>query len=343
MKNKLKAIALLSGGLDSQLAAKLIQEQGITVIGLHFVHIFNSPLTKEKDHTLSAAAKELGISLKAVNIDKDIIKIVKKPHYGYGSCMNPCIDCRILILNKAKQYMNKFGARFVITGEVLGQRPMSQNSQAIQLIESKSGVKGYIVRPLSVQAAEESIPEQKGWINRNKLLKISGRSRKKQISLADSYGFKSYSQPAGGCLLTEKAFGKKLQESIKHGEGGIRNIELLTIGRHFRLFTDKKAIVGRNQDENDILVKYADKTDLLFEPVSVPGPTVLLKNCNKKSKDKYIPAAAFLCAKYSNKKDNIVVQYGNKSKKEIKWINKLVICIPEDNKSLEDQKGIENI
>ncbi|MGB6371043.1 MAG: tRNA 4-thiouridine(8) synthase ThiI, partial [Atribacterota bacterium] len=206
MKNKIKAVALFSGGLDSILAVKLIQEQGIEVRGVNFKTPFFV-----LDKTF-AAIKNLDINLEIIDITEELLKILKKPKYGFGKNMNPCIDCHALMFKKAGEYMNKIGASFILSGEVLGERPMSQNRNSLSIIERESGFEGKILRPLSALLLMETIPEKGGLVDRNKLLDISGRSRKRQMKLADEMGIKDYPSPAGGCKLTEPAFSKRLRD-----------------------------------------------------------------------------------------------------------------------------------
>ena len=205
MKDKIKAVVLFSGGLDSILALKLIQEQGIEVKGVNF---------KTPFFGLGEAfviAKDLDIDLEIIDITEELLKILKNPKYGFGKNMNPCIDCHALMFKKAGEYMNKIGASFILSGEVLGERPMSQNRNSLSIIERESGLEGKILRPLSALLLTETIPEKGGLVDRNKLLDISGRSRKRQMKMADEMGIKDYPSPAGGCKLTEPSFSKRLR------------------------------------------------------------------------------------------------------------------------------------
>ena len=262
----MRAIALISGGLDSTLAAKFIQSQGIEVLGLYFQIPFS-----DANNTLP----DLGIEVKCVDIEETFLETIKNPEYGFGSNMNPCIDCKILMLTKAKELMSELAAKFVITGEVLGQRPMSQNKQALYNIERGARLEGLVLRPLSAKFLLETIPEKEGWVNRNKLLDFNGRGRKSQMVLAWELGIKKYTQPAGGCLLTDPEFAKRLKDLISHQELSINNVELLKLGRHFRLSKNAKLIVGRNEKENKHLVDLAKEDDYLFMPVDILGPKAL--------------------------------------------------------------------
>ena len=292
-KMKKKAICLLSGGLDSTLAVRLLIDQGIDVLAVNFTSPFC--LCNKRSGCKSEARKvseEFGIKFRVVAKTWDYIEIVKNPKHGYGKNLNPCIDCRIYMLNKTKKIMEEEKASFVVTGEVLGQRPMSQHMQALKLIEKESGLEGLILRPLSAQLLPESIPEKEGWVDRQKLLNINGRSRKPQMELAKNYHINDYPCAAGGCLLTDKGFSARMRDLIKHSDftppfWGITNkaeqspkragftlndIALLKVGRHFRFSPKVKFIVGRNQEENETLLKLAKPEDLCFEPAIVKGP-----------------------------------------------------------------------
>jgi len=274
----MKAIALISGGLDSILAAKLIQQQDIEVIPLNFQIPF---CHRDKENSFSpynkadTIAKNLRQELKKINLANDFLEIIRNPQYGFGSNMNPCIDCKILMLRRAKELMQNEGAEFVITGEVLGQRPMSQHRQALEIIEKKSGLENLVLRPLSARLLPETIPEQQGWVKRDKLLNFSGRTRKLQIELAKNLNIKDYPNPAGGCLLTDPEFTKRLKDILEEGELNLDNVELLKIGRHFRIGKDTKLVVGRDEKENKYLLNLAKENDFLFMPTVLAGPTSL--------------------------------------------------------------------
>jgi len=263
----MKAIALISGGLDSILAAKLISGLGIDIIGLKFKTSFYARPRKTQD--------SCGIEIKEIDISQQFLSIVLNPRYGYGSNINPCIDCKIFMLNKARELMQELDAKFVVTGEVLGQRPMSQNRQNLDLIEKKSGLEGFLLRPLSAKLLKETTPEKERWVDRQQLLALSGRSRREQIKLAKDLGIKEYPQPAGGCLLTNPDFSEKIQKLINFGELNLENVELLKMGRFFRLSEKAKLIVGRNKEENESLTKSMRKEDYLFRPQGIMGPAAL--------------------------------------------------------------------
>jgi len=263
-------LAMLSGGLDSILAIKTIQKQGIKVIALHF----ENPFSSSKTDWPEIMAKKLDVKLVRVKLGKSYLKLIKKPKHGYGSAINPCIDCRIFLLKKAKKLMRKYKAKFIITGEVLGQRPMSQHKQALLLVEKESGLKGLLLRPLTAKNLEKTIPEKTGLVDRSRLLDIKGRSRKRQIAMAKKFGITKFATPAGGCLLTEENYEVKLKDLFENGKLDERNVKLLNIGRHFRI-GKSKIIVGRNHEENKVLEKLKGR-NVLLEPISIPGPSVLV-------------------------------------------------------------------
>lgn len=272
-----KAIALISGGLDSALAAKLIKEQGIDIVPLNFkipfCHRDKKISSKDK---LCWVADNLGKDLKVVDIREEFLELLKNPKHGFGSNINPCIDCKILMLRKAKELMKEWNAAFVVTGEVLGQRPMSQYRRALEIIEKESGLEGLVLRPLSAKLLVPTIPEKEGWVCRDRLLDFSGRTRKPQMELAKILGIKDYPNPAGGCLLTDPEFTRRLKDLVTHQELTMDNIELLKIGRHFRLTPHTKLVVGRDEKENEGLLNLAQENDYLFLPNDeLAGPTSL--------------------------------------------------------------------
>lgn len=273
-----KAISLISGGLDSAVATKLILEQGIEVIGLHFSSIFASKRDKLRGHRAVQTAKELGIEMISRDKGEDYIEIIKNPRYGYGKNMNPCIDCRIYMLNLTREMMPDVGASFVVTGEVLGQRPMSQRRNTIELIEKRSELKGLIVRPLSAKLFPPSIPEQEGILDREKLLNHAGRGRHVQYELVEKYQLKEFELPGGGCLLTDPIFSIKLKNLMATDpDYTTKDIELLTIGRHFRVSPTAKLVVARNERENEQLASFSGEPYIRLEPVNFRGPLGILK------------------------------------------------------------------
>ncbi|MDP6685488.1 MAG: 7-cyano-7-deazaguanine synthase [Candidatus Omnitrophota bacterium] len=299
-----KAVALFSGGLDSILAIKLMMEQGIEVHALNFLTIFCTCTSKGCMHQATKAAKELGIPLKVMNITMEYMEIVKRPKFGRGRNLNPCIDCRVFTFSKAKEYMKEIGASFVITGEVLGERPMSQRRNAIEIIEKESGLKGLVVRPLSSKLFEPTIPEEKGIVDRDRLLDIQGRRRDRQIALAGKFGIDYYPCPAGGCLLTDKGFSNKVKDLLAHDPGyQIGDLHILKTGRQFRISKDVKLFVGRNEKENESLLNFSKPGDYIFDVLDIPSPIALARGSITKEE---IELASAIVARYSDAKDNPV-------------------------------------
>ncbi|MFH1857847.1 MAG: 7-cyano-7-deazaguanine synthase [Candidatus Omnitrophota bacterium] len=267
-----KAVSLLSGGLDSTLATKIVLNQGIEVAAIHF----SLPWGCCNRSAANEVARRFGISLMVLKLCEDYVEMIRNPKYGYGRAMNPCVDCRIYMYRKARKYMETIGASFLITGEVLGQRPKSQMRDSLRIIERECGLSRLILRPLSAKLLEPTIPEELGVVDRSKLLDISGRSRRMQMALAAEEGIREYPTPAGGCLLTDENFSRRLKDLFGHRQDvTVEEMELLRIGRHFRLNPGLKAVVGRNESENELL-EYYGKTRPLFHPVNFPGPSTLV-------------------------------------------------------------------
>ncbi len=297
----MKAIALLSGGLDSTLAVRTVLEQGIEVEALNFITAF-CRCTAKGNSCLSSqrAAQRLGIGLEVFNISEEFLEVVKHPKYGYGKNVNPCLDCRILMFKKGWEQMNRNGASFIVTGEVLGERPMSQRREAMNIIERESGLQGLILRPLSAKLLPLTVPEKKGWINRESLLAISGRSRKPQIELASDYGINDYPCPAGGCLLTDPGFALRMKDLMKNKpDFSLNDVHLLKLGRHFRLTPLAKAVVGRNEDENRKIMALAVEGDTVLKVKGFPGPLSLARG---EVGHQEILQSAIITAKYSKAK-----------------------------------------
>jgi len=266
----MKALAVFSGGLDSMVAAELIRSLNIDVLGLFFeTPFFSSEKARE-------SAETIRLPLKVVDISGIHLEMVKNPKHGYGANMNPCIDCHMLMLSQAGRMLEIEGADFIFTGEVLGQRPMSQHKSALSLVAAGSGYGGLVLRPLSARLLPPTIPETEGWVKRESLLNLSGRSRKPQMSLAERFGIRKYPASGGGCLLTDVIFSRRLRDlfSAKR-DVQTREIELLKIGRHFRMSPGTKLVVGRNQKENEAILRLASEEDLISDTVHVPGPVVL--------------------------------------------------------------------
>ena len=232
-----------------------------------------------------------------VNVTEEFLRVVENPKHGYGRGMNLCLDCRILMLRKAREYMEEAGASFLITGEVLGQRPMSQYRAAMTLIEAESGLAGLVVRPLCAGLLEPSLPERRGWIDRDRLLSLSGRSRKPQMALAREVGIRGYPCPAGGCLLTDKEFAARLRDLLTHeGELSVREVSLLKVGRHCRLSDRTRLVVGRNEPENERMDGLIRDGDTVLEVGGVPGPTAVVRGS---AGMRELEVAAAIAARYT--------------------------------------------
>ena len=272
-----RAVALISGGLDSVLAAKVIMEQDFEVIGLYFTSAFSKSYGHERDTHAALVSKAIGIDLRILDMGQEYIDLVRNPVYGYGKHINPCMDCKIFMLRRAKVVMQEVNAPFVITGEVLGQRPMSQRRDALHVIERDGDMKGMVLRPLSAKLLPPTKAEQSGLIDRERLLGVSGRSRNVQLRLAERYGIRGYSTPAGGCLLTDKNFSDKLRDLFDDRQTVIpSDVRLLTLGRHYRIDAGIKIVLGRDNHENQALIGLASSGYHLFMPYNFPGPVALL-------------------------------------------------------------------
>ena len=290
-QGNIHALVLFSGGLDSQLAAVILRSQDISVTGVVFESIFFNAQT-----AINAAAR-LNIPLKIIDFNDTIISLIEHPSHGFGAGLNPCIDCHTAMIRMAGKIMRDEGLNFVATGEVLNERPMSQNRRVMPMIAKESGLEGYLLRPLSAKLLEITEPEKKKWVDREKLLSIEGRSRRPQLALARELGITSFPQPAGGCLLTDPGYGKKMRDLRNHGElRDLNSIKLLGTGRHFRL-GKFKLIIGRNHTENLLLEKTVQKDLNIMKTISVPGPVAIISS---KASEQDIQLAASICARYSD-------------------------------------------
>ena len=274
-----KGFSLMSGGLDSQLAVRVLQRAGAEVEGVCFVTPFFSPKAAEQ------AAAALGIPLNVVDFTDDEIALIENPPHGFGGAMNPCIDCHATMIRRAGEMMLARGFDFVATGEVMGQRPMSQNKQSLGIVAKSSGLEGRLVRPLSALLLEPTLPETEGKLDRTRLLDLQGRGRDRQIQLAAEFGIVNYPSPAGGCKLTEEGYGRKLKDLLEHeGLRTRRLVELLAVGRHFRLPDGTGLIVGRDRNDNAVL-KAESARGTLIASEGLPGPTALLVGGPKSDAD----------------------------------------------------------
>lgn len=304
---KIRALALFSGGLDSLLAMKLIIEQGIEVIGLYFDTGFGGKNEEQKRVYLENIAQKIGAKLEIIDIKEQFIQeILFDPKYGYGKNFNPCIDCHANMIRVAKALLPKYDAHFIISGEVVGQRPMSQRFDALKKVENLSSADGLILRPLSAKLLPPTIPEQKGWVDREKLLDIQGRSREVQMQLAKKWGIENYESPSGGCLLTDEYFSKKIKEHIKYDTFDTEDIEVLKLGRHFRLPNGAKLIVSRNKEENEkISSKNYNKYTLFKLPLA--GPLSLLSK-NASNEDKKLAASIALTYSKAKEPHTVIIE-----------------------------------
>ncbi|HMK66737.1 MAG TPA: tRNA 4-thiouridine(8) synthase ThiI [Thermodesulfobacteriota bacterium] len=322
MKRSITAVGLLSGGLDSILAARTILEQGIKVHGVSFVTPFFGAEKARK------ASDQLKIPLTVLDITEDHWAMMKQPRYGFGKGMNPCIDCHILMVKKAGEWMLENGADFLFTGEVLGQRPFSQTKPSLRAVEKGAGFLNRLLRPLSALLLPETMTEQEGLVDRSRLLDISGRSRKIQMALAEKYGILDYPAPAGGCLLTDPIFSLRLKELLAHRPSPeMREVELLKTGRHFRISSEIKIIIGRNKRENEFIEKWSLPEDPTARVMGCPGPMAVALGEMQGEAD--WAKLAQLCLVYSDAPAGqlIPVQLGQG---ERRWIIKFMKAAKED-------------
>jgi len=299
---KKKALLLLSGGLDSSIALEMMKEHNLEVEAVHFTSLFCTCGGKSGGcGTASKVAEAAGIKLHIINKGEDYIELVKIPPHGRGSNMNICIDCRIYAFKKAKELMEKIGAAFIVTGEVTDQRPMSQHKKTMLLIEKEAGLANLVLRPLCALSLEESLPEKEGWVDRKKLKNITGRSRKEQLSFAEEKGLKDHSCPAGGCLLTDPQFSRRVKDLLENKpEFDSLDVALLKYGRHFRLDKEAKLVVGRNKSENEVLEQFKLEKSFSLCLEDFNGPLSLLTGSNAK---KYLELAAGITARYGDVPD----------------------------------------
>lgn len=291
----MKAIALFSGGLDSTLAIKLIRDQGIEVLAVNINTGFGS--TKDRLEHMQNMCDQVGAELRIIDIQSEYLQdVLFDPKHGYGKNFNPCIDCHAKMFSVAKRIMQAEGASFLISGEVMGQRPMSQNKEALQTVLNESNCDGLLLRPMSAKMLAPSIAEINGWVDRERLEGITGRSRERQMELAKEIGLEDFESPGGGCLLTDENFSKKMVDFIKHDTFEVRDITLMKFGRHLRLSDGAKLVVGRNQEENEHLQNIENDKYYHIKTVGVPGPHAMLsKNASEADKDLATKAVLTYC------------------------------------------------
>jgi hypothetical protein len=297
----MKAVGITSGGLDSLVATRLIQRMGLDVVAIHFLCGFEASHLRSRlegtSPSIPGPIVETGAEAELVDIRSEFMPVLARPVHGYGANLNPCIDCKILMLRKAKEYMEKIQAAFVFTGEVIGQRPKSQRKQALELIAHESGLADRLVRPLSGALLPPTAPEKQGLITRSNLESIQGRTRSRQMELASELGITDYPAPAGGCLLTDPAYAARARDLLGRRADMILKPDdplLLLVGRHIALPKGGKAVVGRNAQENPVIEQYAD-TGYLLEASQVSGPVTLVEGSPSSSD---LDAAARLTARY---------------------------------------------
>jgi tRNA U34 2-thiouridine synthase MnmA/TrmU len=287
-----RGIGIFSGGLDSLLSALLLRSLGVDVLLI----TFETPFFKAK--RAKDLAMMVNFPLKIIDITEEHLDVVLRPKHGYGKNMNPCIDCHALMFRKAGQIMDEIGYDFLFSGEVLNERPFSQNRMALEIVARESGYGDKIVRPLSAKLLPETSPEKEGLVERDKLLSIQGRSRKEQIALARAFGIDKYPNPAGGCLLTVPNYSRRLKDLIENEiNWTIRDLELLRLGRHLRIASHKKVIVGRNREENQKILALSHDEDIIIKSIEYPGPVLLVPNGAPQD---ILEMASAICLRYSD-------------------------------------------
>ena len=291
----IKAVGLFSGGLDSSLSAKLLIRQRIKVHALYF----RQPWMEKDPREVRSFARSIGAAFHVIDLGRDYLDMLISPNHGYGKAFNPCTDCHHFMVKKAGRLMHQIGAQFVFTGEVLGQRPMSQRRQCLELVEKDSGLEGYLLRPLSAQLLEETVPEREGWVDRSRLLAISGRSRSQQLALAREGGIERFFPTGGGCLITEKPFGRRMKDFLGWPYRDPKETAVLKWGRYFRLNRDFPAVIGRDKRENEFLSSHAMPDDVLIRLADTPGPLLLLKAL-KVPDDEVLSLAGGIVQRYSS-------------------------------------------
>jgi len=303
------ALALFSGGLDSLLAVKLVEQQGIKVIPV----CFESPFFSCKKAIQTG--KQNNIFVNVIHFEQDYLDMIHDPKHGYGKNMNPCIDCHAFMYKKLGDMMEKYGANFLLSGEVLGQRPMSQHMNGLNAVAKWSGYKDVIVRPLSQKLLPDTKPIREGWIDKNLLLDLQGRNRTPQMELAKKYGITEYPTPAGGCLLTDPGYSKRFRDLKEHDMFALKFITFLDVGRQFRLNDSTKLIIGRNQNDNEYMEKLLEKNanqDIVLKAKDIPGPIGILQSRSEIASEEVVQLAAVILVRYLSKVNDeavVVIQF----------------------------------
>ncbi len=310
-----RAFSLLSGGLDSLLATRLIMDQGIEVVALHFITPFFGYQKKGQESRYRERWQRLyGIQARIIDVGDEYLRVVRSPRYGYGRNFNPCIDCKVFLFSRAKEMMEEEKMDFLISGEVLGQRPMSQRRDAMRIVERDSGTEGVLLRPLCAQHLKPTRAEMEGLVEREKLLAITGRGRKPQMELAERMGIRHYPTPAGGCLLTDPELADRFRELFRQSPFiTVEDILILQVGRHFRLSEGWHLVVGRREEENKRLLELFREGDILLRVQGIPGPLGLLRG---PADEKDLRLAASILARYSKAKDQEKVEVQHAKKRD---------------------------
>ena len=310
--SKGRAFSLLSGGLDSLLATRLIMAQGIDVVGLHFITPFFGHNKKGQESRFVEKWRHLcGIQARIIDVGEEYFEVVRNPRYGYGKNFNPCIDCKIFLFSKAKALMDEEKADFLVTGEVLGQRPMSQRKDTLRVVERDSGTDGVLLRPLSAKNLKPTRPELTGMVDREKLFDFSGRSRKPQMKLAEEIGLRDYPSPAGGCILTDPILANRIRKYFSGRQNStVNEILLLQVGRHFQFPQGQHLVVGRREEENQRLIELRQVGDVFLKVLGIPGPLGLIRG---KEDPGVFSLAASILARFSKARERelLEVQFGH--------------------------------
>lgn len=299
-EKQITALALYSGGLDSTLACRVLADQDIKVVAVKFVTpFFGYELLLKQEEYIKNTKEKFGIDVILRDVTLQYLELLKKPAHGFGRYFNPCMDCKIFLLLEAKKIMPELGASFLVTGEVVGQRPMSQRRDALRIIERDSGCEGILVRPLCAKNLEPTLPERDGLIDRDKLFDFSGRNRRPQMELAEQFGITDYPSPAGGCILTDPVLSLRIQSYYDEHEKIVpADILLMMVGRQFKLPSGSWLVVGRNRQENEKLESLRQQGDWMLWPNDFPGPTVILRH---KQNDEDLQLAASILLRYAKK------------------------------------------
>ncbi|MBN1807513.1 MAG: hypothetical protein JW909_00480 [Planctomycetes bacterium] len=310
-----RAVTLVSGGLDSALALALMKRQNVDIFAVHFSHIFQ-PYTG--GNPACDVARCAGVELHFHDLTPSILASVRSPRHGFGKNLNPCIDCRICQLRIAHRLMKEHRCDFIVTGEVIGQRPMSQRADAVSIIDRDAGVEGLVLRPLSAAHLPETVPEKSGLVDRSLLMAFRGRTRRPQLDLAAEFGISGFTSPAGGCLLTDPGFSLRFKELLQYSDSpAASDIELLKCGRHFRLGHDTKAVIGRNEKDNSRIMALARDGDVIVRTAEDTGPDTLIRG---DVREEHVYKAAEITARYSrHRRDDLVPMVAFRPPSEEVW------------------------